>query len=110
MKRVLFLCLLLMSHAPGVLAHELRPAYLELRQTRLDDYDVLWKVPARLRRPATRPLRSVSRGLPANHAQEELCRWGLRRPLECAMPWWTDRQDDSHRRAVCHADRCARAF
>jgi hydrogenase/urease accessory protein HupE len=29
------------------LAHELRPAYLELRQTGLHTYDVLWKVPSR---------------------------------------------------------------
>jgi hydrogenase/urease accessory protein HupE len=28
-------------------AHEVRPAYLELRQTATDTYDVLWKVPAR---------------------------------------------------------------
>ena len=28
-------------------AHEVRPAYLELRQTGTDTYDVLWKVPAR---------------------------------------------------------------
>ena len=28
-------------------AHEVRPAYLELRQTSADTYDVLWKVPAR---------------------------------------------------------------
>lgn len=47
MRPVLFLCLLLAPLAPGVLAHELRPAYLELRQTGLDTYDVLWKVPAR---------------------------------------------------------------
>jgi hydrogenase/urease accessory protein HupE len=30
-----------------VSAHEVRPAYLELRQTGTDTYDVLWKVPAR---------------------------------------------------------------
>jgi hydrogenase/urease accessory protein HupE len=30
-----------------VSAHEVRPAYLELGQTRTDTYDVLWKVPAR---------------------------------------------------------------
>ena len=30
-----------------VSAHEVRPAYLELRQTAPDTYDVLWKVPAR---------------------------------------------------------------
>jgi hydrogenase/urease accessory protein HupE len=28
-------------------AHELRPAYLEIRQTSPESYDVLWKVPAR---------------------------------------------------------------
>jgi hydrogenase/urease accessory protein HupE len=47
MRRALLLYLLLAPLAPGVLAHELRPAYLELRQTGLDTYDVLWKVPAR---------------------------------------------------------------
>ena len=30
-----------------MLAHEVRPAYLELRQTAPETYDVLWKVPAR---------------------------------------------------------------
>ena len=33
--------------APTALGHEVRPAYLELRQTAPDTYDVLWKVPAR---------------------------------------------------------------
>jgi hypothetical protein len=47
MRRALFVYLLLAPLAPGILAHELRPAYLELRQTGLDTYDVLWKVPAR---------------------------------------------------------------
>src|SRR6478672_11967342 len=31
----------------SVSAHEVRPAYLELRQTAAETYDVLWKVPAR---------------------------------------------------------------
>ena len=31
----------------SVSAHEVRPAYLELRQTGTETYDVLWKVPAR---------------------------------------------------------------
>lgn len=31
----------------GVAAHEVRPAYLELRETSPDNYDALWKVPAR---------------------------------------------------------------
>jgi hydrogenase/urease accessory protein HupE len=47
MRRVLCFLLLLAPLAPGVLAHELRPAYLDLRQRSLDTYDVLWKVPAR---------------------------------------------------------------
>ena len=40
---ILALCLSLAPHASG---HEVRPAYLELRQAALDTYDVLWKVPA----------------------------------------------------------------
>ncbi|MCI0540743.1 MAG: HupE/UreJ family protein [Verrucomicrobiales bacterium] len=34
------------AFAPFASAHEVRPAYLELRQTASDTYDVLWKVPA----------------------------------------------------------------
>ena len=33
--------------APPAAAHEVRPAYLELRQTSIDTFDILWKVPAR---------------------------------------------------------------
>jgi hydrogenase/urease accessory protein HupE len=38
---------LLVTFAPGVRAHEVRPAYLELRQIEPETYDVLWKVPGR---------------------------------------------------------------
>ncbi len=38
---------LLMITSTCAWAHELRPAYLELRQTKADTYEVLWKVPAR---------------------------------------------------------------
>ena len=31
----------------GVQAHEMRPAYLEIRESAVDVYDVVWKVPAR---------------------------------------------------------------
>ncbi len=37
--------LLLAASARGVLAHEVRPAYLELHQTGPESYDALWKVP-----------------------------------------------------------------
>jgi len=33
--------------AGGVQAHEVRPGYLEIRETSHDSFDVLWKVPAR---------------------------------------------------------------
>jgi hydrogenase/urease accessory protein HupE len=48
MKRTsLLLILLLVAFTGGALAHEVRPAYLELRQSGPETYDVLWKVPAR---------------------------------------------------------------
>jgi hydrogenase/urease accessory protein HupE len=41
-----FLCFLLFLRVvPGVFAHELRPAYLELREERLGQFSVLWKTP-----------------------------------------------------------------
>jgi hydrogenase/urease accessory protein HupE len=47
MRRVLLVALLLVAASSGAFAHEVRPAYLELRQTAATTYDVLWKVPAR---------------------------------------------------------------
>jgi hydrogenase/urease accessory protein HupE len=45
MKRALVITVLLTAFAPVAFAHEVRPAYLELRQTGAETYDVLWKVP-----------------------------------------------------------------
>ena len=45
MKRALLLFVLLAAFAGGAFAHEVRPAYLELRQTGPDTYDARWKVP-----------------------------------------------------------------
>ena len=45
MKRLLFIVVLLVTAASHTLAHEVRPAYLELRQNGPETYDVLWKVP-----------------------------------------------------------------
>jgi len=45
MRRALLLAVLLAAAAPGVLPHEVRPAYLELRQTGSETFDALWKVP-----------------------------------------------------------------
>lgn len=45
MRRSALLLILLAASARGVSAHELRSAYLELRQTGRETYDVLFKVP-----------------------------------------------------------------
>jgi hypothetical protein len=45
MKRALLLFVFFATFASGVVAHEVRPAYLELRQTGPDTYDAFWKVP-----------------------------------------------------------------
>jgi len=45
MKRALLISLFLVTLAPNVFAHEVRPAYLELRQTGSETYGALWKVP-----------------------------------------------------------------
>ena len=44
--RVALILVLAAAFAPRALAHEVRPAYLELRQTGAETFDVLWKVPA----------------------------------------------------------------
>jgi len=45
MKRRILLVVLFAAFGRGVSAHEVRPAYLELRQTGPETYDVLFKVP-----------------------------------------------------------------
>jgi hypothetical protein len=49
MLRAIHLLALLLGLAfgTGAQAHEVRPGYLELRQTGAETWDVLWKVPAR---------------------------------------------------------------
>jgi len=46
MKRLVLLFILAAALARAASAHELRPAYLELRQTGPETYDVLFKVPS----------------------------------------------------------------
>ena len=45
MKRFILLSILLVSFAQAAWSHEVRPAYLEIRQTSTETYDILWKVP-----------------------------------------------------------------
>ena len=46
MKRSFFCFLFLASFSWSAFAHEMRPAYLQMRQTASDTYDIFWKVPA----------------------------------------------------------------
>jgi HupE / UreJ protein len=46
MKSIRYCCVVLVLLAGYAFAHELRPGYLQLRQTSSDTYDVFWKVPA----------------------------------------------------------------
>lgn len=86
-KVVLALALVLCALvAPAADAHESRPAYLELRQTGDDTFDVLWKVPARgdrrlglyVRFPGDCEVVSEPRGMFAGGAWVE--RWRIRHP------------------------------
>ena len=47
MKQTLLVLILLVTLAPAAFAHEVRPSYLELRQTGPETYDRLWKVPGK---------------------------------------------------------------
>jgi hydrogenase/urease accessory protein HupE len=68
-------------------AHEVRPAYLEVREVAPGTYDVLWKVPARgdtmrlalyARFPADAKTIGEARGMFSNNAHVD--RWRLQRP------------------------------
>ncbi len=87
MRRLLLLLACLFVLAPGAWAHEVRPAYLEVRQTSPDTYDLLWKVPARgeemrlgvyVTLPPGSSNLSEPRGVFVNRAFIE--RWSVRRP------------------------------
>jgi len=73
--------------ANSALAHELRPAYLELRQTSLETYDAFWKVPGQgenlrlgiyVEFPAGTTNLTAPRASMANNAFTE--RWTVKRP------------------------------
>jgi len=81
------LLVLLAAFAPGAFAHEVRPAYLELRQTGPETYDALWKVPGRgdnlrlglyVELPSDARNLTEPRGAMVNNAFTE--RWTVQRP------------------------------
>jgi hypothetical protein len=86
-KRALLPSILLVGLAANLFAHEVRPAYLELRQTGAETYDALLKVPARgenmrLSLQVEFPSDTINLTTPrtsfANEASTE--RWSVRRP------------------------------
>ena len=87
MKHALASLFLWCASTLAAFAHEVRPAYLELRETASEIYDVLWKVPARgenlrlalyVRLPADARNVSEPRALFTDAAYVE--RWRIQRP------------------------------
>jgi hydrogenase/urease accessory protein HupE len=86
MKRLFLIGVLLTVFTRGVLAHEVRPAYLELRETGPETYDVFWKVPGQgedlrlgiyVELPADSTNVTAPRGSMVNNAFTE--RWIIKR-------------------------------
>jgi len=86
MKRALLLFIFVAAFASGLSAHEVRPAYLELRQTGPETYNALWKVPGQgenlrlglyVEFPASSTNVTPPRGSMANNAFTE--RWTVKR-------------------------------
>ena len=87
MKRTLVLFAVLGAFVSELFAHEVRPAYLELRQTTPDIYEAFWKVPGQgenmrlgiyVELPAGTTNVTVPRASMANNAFTE--RWAVKRP------------------------------
>jgi hydrogenase/urease accessory protein HupE len=87
MKRAFAILFLWCAMALTATAHEVRPAYLELREIEPGTYEVMWKVPARgdtmrlalyARFPANAKTIDEPRGIFSNNAHVE--RWRLQRP------------------------------
>ena len=107
MKHALASLFLWCASTLAAFAHEVRPAYLELRQTAPEIYDVLWKVPARgenlrlalyVRFPAdarnvTRTSRAVYRRRLFGTLAHPAARWTRRArripSRDCLQPKWT---------------------
>jgi hydrogenase/urease accessory protein HupE len=86
MKRAFLLFALLGVFASDLVAHEVRPAYLELRETGPETYDVFWKVPGQgenmrlgiyVELPADCSNVTAPRASMANNAFTE--RWSIKR-------------------------------
>jgi len=87
MKHAFFIFILFATVNSSVFAHEMRPAYLELRQTGTETYDVLWKVPGNgenlrlglyVELPANTTNITEPRASMVNNAYSQ--RWSVKRP------------------------------
>jgi hydrogenase/urease accessory protein HupE len=85
--RTLFLVCVLLTLTAAALADVFRPAYLELRETDQESYDVLWKVPAagdgrRLAIKVVFPDGTEQRSTPAPYATDDawIERWRIHYP------------------------------
>src|SRR3954447_24745704 len=87
MKRTLLLFAVLGAFASELFAHEVRPAYFELRQTASDTYEAFWKVPGQgenmrlgiyVQLPAGTTNVTVPRASMVNNTFTE--RWTVKRP------------------------------
>jgi hypothetical protein len=87
MKSALLLLVLLVAFPSRLFPHEVRPAYLELRQTGPETYDAFWKVPGQgenlrlgiyVELPAGSTNITAPRASMANNAFTE--RWTIKRP------------------------------
>jgi hypothetical protein len=87
MKSALLLLVLLVAFPSRLFPHEVRPAYLELRQTGPETYDAFWKVPGQgenlrlgiyVELPAGSTNITAPRASMANNAFSE--RWTIKRP------------------------------
>jgi hydrogenase/urease accessory protein HupE len=86
MRRALLISILLGAFASDLFAHEVRPAYLELREAGAETYDVFWKVPGQgenmrlglyVELPAGSTNLTAPRASMANNAFRE--RWSIKR-------------------------------
>ena len=98
MKRGLLILALLAGFAPGLFAHEVRPAYLQLRQTGPETFDVLWKVPGRGQNLRLGLYVELPAGCTNLTAPRTWMATTLTERWTVNAYGWTHRRHDSHRR------------
>src|SRR3979490_822841 len=72
LRHLAFILVVIATFVPSCMAHEPRPAYLEIKETSPNHYDVVWGTPvnAGMRLPILLQLPTDARNLPAPTTQE----------------------------------------